>query len=327
MSALATSFKTCDDTILLLAEFKLAYLNNLLARVDAVVKTQLADIADVTAAVPTLQAAVQDLSTAAEGVIAEMPKAAVIDTAVHRMDGWALGLQQLVEIMEQGYARAPKGTRALDAGKAQIEASAKSLGVRLEVMSKTVFGLTTCVQELQGALDTYSLTLTSISSHSEKISTKSLPSIQHVAVILGKIDSIFDPLSSLLEAAHCVDAGAAQKKRAQWARDLMVKEAEKQAAPPSTFTALIESFAANELPLGQIESAVKAATKAITTESVKTFRTRAGSLKSSLDDLTQVLTHTQTYKFTDPKTQKVYDTPNDLVDQDFVDHALKYIKA
>jgi len=328
MAALQTAFKTSDDVVQLLKELDLSFLDQLLVPVDSVLQSQLQDIQDVTASVPKLQGAVQSLSTAAAGVITQMPNADVIHTAVQRMDGWVLGLQQLVAIIEEGYANAKGDTSDLDAEKAQIEASAQALAARLETLVQTVQALTTSIASLQQALDTYSSSLTNLSSHSEAISTKALPSIQHVAVILGKIDSIFDPLSSLLQAENCVDADASQKTWAQTARELMIQTAQTAATPPpASFTALIADFASQALPLGQIETAIQAATSAITTQAVTAFQSNAGTLQSSLQSLTQTLQQTQTYSFTDPKTGKTTETPNDLVDQSFVDQALKTFAA
>jgi exonuclease VII small subunit len=327
VAALHTSFKTCDDLANLLSEFKLGFVDTLIQPLAAILKTQLADIQDVTTSTPKLQAAVATLSTAAQGVLAQMPPVTVIETAVHRMDGWVLGLQQLVATMETGYSLAKGDTSLLDKGRAQIEGNAQALGDRLESLAGSVQQLSKCVAGLQQNLDTYSEQLNDISAYSTTIATKSLPSIQHVAAILGKIDAIFDPLSSLLAAEQCVDSSI-PKTSAQIAVNGFQVAAQAAAVPaPQSFISMLENFSNQILPLGQIDSAVRKATATITTETISAFQTGAQTIAAQLTTLSKALQQTKTYSFMDPQTGERYETPNDLVDQNFVDNALNAIKS
>lgn len=327
MSALQTSLQTCDDLVRLLAGFNVAFIDKLLFPVDAVVERQLSDARDVNRALPELKAAVQSLSAAAESVVAEMPNAGVVELAVHRMDGWVLGLQQLVAAMEAGADRQDANPSKLEAGRQHIEASAGALADRLEVLAASVRSMAGCVAELQRGLDAYSSALGSLSAFSEGVSTKSMPSIQHIAVILGKIDSIFDPLACVLKAEGCVDAQSAAKTWAQAARTLMVNAAEGAAQPPDSYLSVIEDFASSALPLGRIETAVKHAAALISSGAVEAFRSHAQTLGTNLSMVKKAIEQTQQYTWTDPDTGRRYELPNDLVNQEFVDQARGLVPA
>jgi hypothetical protein len=71
-------------------------------------------------------------------------------------------------------------------------------------VTNAIRGVTSLVQALATLQE-------SLRRFESSLSVEALPSLQHVSALLGKIDSIFDPLRSLLEAEQCVDPSSAQK--------------------------------------------------------------------------------------------------------------------
>ncbi|GCA63035.1 hypothetical protein KIPB_007451 [Kipferlia bialata] len=319
VTSMHTCFHTCSDLITFLDGLKYQVLSSIMDPVNDVVQMQLSAADDVSAAVPLLKSAVAYLATAAEGVVDQMPSTAVVSKAVHTMDGWVLGLQQLVHSLELGYDGGSDDTSALDDCKGHVESNAHALGARLETITSTVATLTSSVTAMQTALDTYSSALGEVTAHSQKMSTESLPALQHIAKTMGTLDSIFDPLSSLLEAEQCVDKSSPAKATCQTSVSILLSNVKRHL--PEGLKDTLAKFASDSLPLGDIDTAVKHCTHTVDTHVVDAFETHAHTLQDGLKALGEALAATHTYSYT-AKDGTVYHTPNDLVDQAMVDKAL-----
>ena len=266
IQAFRTIFKTCDDLLTLVQEFDVTFLDEVVQPVGTVLRDQEADLADVIAATPQMVAAVTAVAGAVQDVIEAMPQTTAVSAAVSRVDGWVLGTEQLVATMESMKAaqqQAGNDLSAWIAAQAKIEATAGTVGGRVRGIGDTVSGLSRSAQALQAALDAYSMALTPMTSHSQALAT-ALPAAQRVAKILGIVDSIIDPLEGIFNA-ECTDGGAPAKQTAAIAARILTTNAQDVIQPPSgAIAALLQTFDTDALPLGQLASALHAATTTLT---------------------------------------------------------------
>ena len=118
-----------------LGTVELAALQGLVAPFDQVAHDQNAALAQVSAAIPALQAAVGTLTPSVAAVIAAVPSGADIGSTLSRIEGWQTSATQLVTMVRQARLKdAAKGNAnaaAIDTLAAQVEASAADLGSRV----------------------------------------------------------------------------------------------------------------------------------------------------------------------------------------------------
>lgn len=323
VSDLATLFGTSADLLTLIARFDL--FDAVLTPLRTIVQHQRGELTAVTGALPGLQKAVAAMDQAARPVIAAAPAGSAIEEAIGRLDGWAVGIHQLVGLVTQGRAAdATAGGKLaprFDALAAQIEAASQDLSKRLGAVDAEAAGLATAIGGMNDALGAYAGALGALSAHSTLIGTKALPSLDHAAGILGTIDSIFDPLSALLDQMHCVDAGDTMKSGAAAAVAAMKARANDGSAPGlQTLAALFDQVADRALPLGQLAQAVADATSTIGDTAVERFQASAKPLPDRLSGLAAALAETRSYE-APGKDGTREAVANDLVDQVLADAA------
>lgn len=314
---------------------KLDFVHQIVQPLSQIAHDQQDKLQMVVEGLPALQTAVSDLDTSAEEVITNIPQTKVIDQTVHRIEGWSLSVNQLVQLVAEG-ERLNESKQAgqeaqLAAFSQQLEQIVGTVLLRVGKIVDLAATLTAAVNTLQHGLDTYASALQEISDHSTLLADKALPAADQALHVLNIIDSIIDPLSNLLEAEQCIDSDHAMKKYAANARDA-INEAGKVAAEkhPQAIEQLAAQLADKALPLNELAQTVSSATTAITTITVAAFQQQSARLVAGLQQLSEQLTHTESYTTTittrEGKT-KTITVNNDLFNQQLLADANAIIDA
>lgn len=319
---------TCDDFLKFVLAFKVDFINTLVAGVEPIITKQMDDCTQVTGEVQPLQAAFTEVEVAASGVRDAMPKTGLVSKTIGRLDGWAIAVQQLVAIMERAADKSGdeegKYDDRIDQLKSQIEASAQDLMDRLENIDSAIQSAHASTKQLVHALDDYSGALSPLSTHSQAMSVKAMPALHRTAHVLGIIDSIFDPLSCLLQVEGCVDGDTMVKKGASFAAEAIQGVGE-AASKVEAFEKIAEDFAEQVLPMGQIASAMSNASGVLSEVVADTFKTQAAKLGGAYGKLSDLLKQTKQYESKD-KDGKPLTIANDLVDGKFVEDIQTLLK-
>ncbi|MFC1747740.1 hypothetical protein ACFL2V_02935 [Pseudomonadota bacterium] len=237
--------------------FGMGGLSKLLSRVQPIIKDQMEGGNQVRKAVPLLQAAFAEVDAVANGVRTVMPKSDVIDKTIHRLEGWAIALQQLVAMMattmEKNQATGGKYDDQVNSLTTQIEACATDLQPRLSSIDSATQAAATSTKQLQQALDSYSTSLLPLSTYSQTMTVKALPALQRTAYILGIINSVFDPLSIVFQPQNCIDGNNPIKTAAATA----IKAIEDAGITclsinPSAFDNIALDFSERTLPMAKM---------------------------------------------------------------------------
>jgi prefoldin subunit 5 len=294
--------------------------NNMIEPFRQMVTQQAGNASQVTAAVDGLKQAVAQVDQAANPVLQSAPSPQVITDTISRLQSWSDAVVHLVNTVELGQQANVDLNNAYSDGLAdlqnRINQSASDLSVRLKTIDDSAAGLQHSLDTLTESLAGYSATLGQISSHSELIYQKALPSVSKAAHVLGVIDSIVDPLSALLQEMKCVDAqGSNMKASAATAVQAMKDRADQDTSPLAKSLAnVLGTIADKDLPLGQLHAVVVSANETLSTKTLQAFQSVAAPLTQALQQLTQAMTETKSYE-SPGKDGTPTQWSNDLVDQ------------
>jgi len=319
---------TCNDFLKFVLAFKVDFINTLVAGVKPIITKQIDDCAQVTREVQPLQDAFTEVEMAASEVRNAMPKTGLVGKAIGRLDGWAIAVQQLVAVMEQAADKSNdeegKYDDRIDQLKSQIETSAQNLMDRLENIDSATQSAHASTRQLVQALDDYSSALSPLSIHSQTMSVKAMPALHRTAHVLGIVDSIFDPLSCLLQEEKCVDGQTMIKQCASSVAEA-IQDAGKAASKVEAFEKIAEDFAEKVLPMGQIAAAMSNASGVLSKVVADTFKTQAAKLSGAYGELSDLLKQTKQYESKE-KDGKLLTIANDLVDGKFVEDIQTLLK-
>ncbi len=282
---------------------------------------QAGNASQVTAAVDGLKQAVAQVEQAANPVFQSAPNPQMITDTISRLQSWSDAVLHLVNTVELGKQANVDLNNAYSSGLADIQnrinTSASDLSGRLKTIDDSTARLSGSLDTMTDSLSAYAAALGQISSHSDLISQKALPSVSKAAHVLGVIDSIFDPLSALLQEMQCVDAQGLMNMKANAATAVQAMKdlANKDTSPlAQSLAQLLGTIADKDLPLGQLHTAVVSAEQTLSTTTVQAFQSVAAPLTKALQQLTQAMTETKSYE-SPGKDGEPTQWSNDLVDQ------------
>lgn len=312
MHDLETILGTADDLMKLLISFDVQWITIIISPAKDVLENQKAAAEEASSAVPNLIKAVKDVSTAGESITNAMTGAAAKSNVLlngklqREFNGWSLGIRQLVAMVQEGRKRDPKagcdGTTyeaKLDEMATTLESSASDLNKRLTSIDQQLNGVKSSVQQMMKGLSDFSTQLNDVSSHSNVIGSKALPGVHKAAHILGTIDSVIDPLTSLLKAEHCI--GTDVKSETWKSAQLLVNNGSKafveSSYVPKVFEEIAVVIADKVLPLGALKTNVDSATDILSNDVQKTFESKSSELLNAFKSLMQSLEATKSYTF------------------------------
>ncbi|SFQ79706.1 hypothetical protein [Hymenobacter arizonensis] len=318
-----------------LATLNVGFVTALVKPFDDVARDQNGKMGAVTNALPALQAALAALEAASQSVVRSVPQTVVVDQAIHRVEGWSMSMNQLIQLVEQGKAedarQGGKQTAQIAAFAAKLEGIATAVSVKLANMAAEAQTLATAINGIQGGIDTYAIQMDSITSHSTLLSNKALPVAGQAVHILGIVNSIVDPLAGLLQSQNCVDAGSPMKSYAADGRDAINSVGQAAAtAQPQAFEDFAENLAESVLPLTDLAAAVQAASASISTTSVQAFQSHSNNLETGLANLALELTQSASYTATIQTRQggtQTITVSNALFTQDLLTEAKQIVSA
>ena len=299
---------TGRDLLMFLAGIDL--FKDVLSPLAGILQTQVVACHDVDRDAPLLIQAVASIETAVGPALTHMPTDQLLAQATHKMQGWKLGAATLAKTMDVGHdlATDTSHTEELHGYGANVNTRFKAVGDIATKIFTVADGLSNSLDAMSDALDGYAKALLPISEHDTLISEKALPQADKAARILGTIDSIFDPLSTLLQRTHCVDGNSMLKLGANDAIDALKQVADSDSSSPLKLTInLLEALADKALPLGRLHTEMGEATQTLSSSIITAVQGAAKDIGSNMDHLKVLLHETQTFTFTDAqgKTQTV----------------------
>lgn len=317
------------------ASLNVKFVSELVKPFDVVAHNQNDKMNAVINELPVLKLAMTNLELAATNVITNIPQTKVIDQTIHRIEGWSMSINQIIQLVIQARIRDAKTGNKLkpqiDAFAQKLEAIATSITNKVTNITNASNLLTTAIFDLQNGLNEYTISIENIGIHSTLLSKKALPIADQAVHILGIVNSIIDPLSGLLEAENCIDASNPFKIYAAAARDA-IDDAGKIAATaqPQMFEEFAEKLAEEALPLTELATAVKKASDSISSNTVTAFQSQSSNLVTGLDNLSKELVQSESYTTTIKTRQgttKIITVNNDLFNQDLLTEVNKIINA
>lgn len=328
LSDLHDLFKTSDDFFKFASKWQV--LAPILSPVEAVLAQQLADAATVSQSMPELASAVKNIDSAVQNVINHTPSDTVINKAIKALNGWSDGADSLVNLVNSGQQSGltPDQQQGLKAQQAAAEVSCQTVQGRVTEMATLATAIDGSISGINQALTTYAQTMQSVTDYDQLISDKALPTVTKVAVKLKTIDSIFDPLSELLElTGTCTDSSNILKKGASVSMGLLKSGAVTTGQSVANEVAeALESVAEKVLPLGKLNTAVTSATTTLSDQVLNELNTHCAALVDQLNQLTDKLSNAYTCDYTD-KDGKAATTPNQFVSTDQVKSAMQLIQT
>ena len=235
------------------------FVSELVKPFDDIAHNQNEKMGDVISQLPALKTAMTNLESASRNVITNIPKTKVIDQTLHRIEGWSMSINQIIQLVIQAKIRDKKDGNKLkpqiDAFAQKVEDISSSLADRVSNIANDSNTLSIAINKLQKGLNTYANDIEVISNHSTLISNKALPIADRAVHILGIVNSIIDPLSGLLQAEDCIDASSPFKIYAAGAQ-AAINDAGKLAATaqPEAFEEFAEKLSEKCITVNKISN-------------------------------------------------------------------------
>lgn len=231
-----------------------------------------------------LVAAAAPLDEAVNAVLKAVPLDAAAHDAIDELDAWSAGALALVQLVQTGTSMDTDGTHASAIGAVRdaVNARSQELAAQAKQIAELVAQIGERATALDAALSTIGAAYLALGSHAQVISTKGLPTLQTVAHDLSLADSIFDPLSCLLEAFGCkAKAGSIKAQGAQLAAGFDRGTRAALAPVEANLRAGLDQLLGDTLPIAPVRSALNDAND--------TLRQRGPTVTSSCSDLVDKL--------------------------------------
>jgi len=318
--------KTSSDLFSFIAELNI--FKSTFEPVTNVLNNQLDDSKKINAVIPQLKTAVESTSKSVEPVIQHTPSHQIIDDAMKKITGWSNGIDSLVRLVETGIGSSKNPDEKKKVAAKQQEVNERSVAVITTVTNITnkATDISKNIQEINNLLVKYAEALKLVTQHDDLISQKALPTANKIAQNMKTLDSIFDPLSELLNLTGCSDADKPLKIGSNAALTIIKQSAEKSGNQVADFLVqAIEDIAEQVLPLGQLYTAVTNATKKLNDDVLNALDQRCQELVNQLDELTKLLEAKYECKYTTDKG--TFTSPNQFVNSDDVAPALALVKT
>ncbi|MFK7929018.1 MAG: hypothetical protein AB8H79_12570, partial [Myxococcota bacterium] len=212
-------------------------------------------------------AAADPVDRAVLSVVQAAPAASVFLQIVDELDGWAAGALALVTLVGAASQADTTGahTAEIAAVRRSVNDRASTLAVRVAAIQRCALRALQLAATIDADLQNIGKTYQTLGAHSQVISAKAQPAVDVLARDLDLANGIFDPLSCLLQAFHCVDGSTPIKAAAHSATQSFLQQMQQELKPMAVpLRRAFDDLIGDALPLHTMERDLGAATAALT---------------------------------------------------------------
>ena len=264
-----------------------ANVNNILDNVLNIANQQLSACDNISGKMATLHTNIEAVTKSTADIVHVVSSYSTLDNAASdlaRINPYVLGIQNTQQRVNENYPEIREELHAM------LESNAKDAGQALSSLETHRTTINTKISDLDGHLKNYRESLKSVADNMQLISAKNMPMYNQLALQLGKLVAIFDPLSDLLSIEPNL---CSANSTIQQGRDHATKLAESESNAitqkiEDTLQELIEKL----LPLSKLEEAIDDANNKTQqdlanqiSQSIREIRSATGELSAELQEM------------------------------------------